>query len=110
MIYVILILCQYINFLTIVFIFWDKQANEGFNTYFIIILFVIDFDIDFSSFKVDSEPDKYLSNAFNPILLIRHNEVPGPEVKNGNEKDIKNPGHRFFLSKRSLQHLPSIFN
>ena len=72
--------------------------------------FATDFASEFSSFKVDPEPDKYLSNAFDPILLTRHNEAPRPEVENEDEEDIKTSGLRSLLSKRGLQYPSSIFD
>lgn len=48
------------------------------------------FAADFSSYKIDSETDKYLSNTFNLLLLMRKDETSGPEVKNEDEKNIEN--------------------
>ena len=72
--------------------------------------FATDFATEFSSFRVDPEPNKYSSNAFDPILPTRHNEVPGPKVENEDKEDIKNPGPRFHLCGRGLQYPPSIFD
>lgn len=67
------------------------------------------FAADFSSFKINSETDKYLSNTFNLLLLVRQDETSGSEIKNGNEKNIENLfnfnqklGLCFFASKRGL--------
>ena len=64
--------------------------------------FAIDFATEFSSFRVDSEPDEYLFNISDPILLMQHNKVPGPEVENEDEEDIENPGCHSLLSKKGL--------
>ena len=72
--------------------------------------FVTDFVLKFSSFMVDPELDKYLSNASNLILPIRHDEALRPEVENEDEEDIENSGPRSLLSERGLQHLTSIFD
>ena len=72
--------------------------------------FARNFTIKFSSFKFDSELDKYLFNASNAILQTRYNEVPGLEVENEYEKNIENPGPHFFLSKEGLQYPLSIFD
>ena len=72
--------------------------------------FAIYFVTEFSSFKINPEPNKYSSNASDPILPMRHNEALGPKVENEDEKDIKNPGPYYPLSKEGLQHLTSIFD
>lgn len=74
------------------------------------MLFAIDFATEFSSFRVDLKPDKYLSNAFDPILPMRHDEAPGSEVENEDEEDIENPDPRFPLSEGDIQHPLSIFD
>ncbi len=61
--------------------------------------FAINFATEFSSFRVDPEPDEYLSNASDPILPTRHDEAPGPEVENEDEEYIENPGPRSLLSE-----------
>ena len=72
--------------------------------------FVIDFAIKFLSFRVNPELDKYLSNTFDPILPMRQNEIPRPEIENEDKEDIENPGPYSLLSKEGLQHPPSIFD
>lgn len=71
------------------------------------MLFTIDFAMEFSGFRVDLEPDKYFSNAFNLILLIWYNETQGLEVENEDKENIENLGPRFSLSKRgyNIYHL-----
>lgn len=56
--------------------------------------------MDFSNFRIDPKLDKYLSNAFNLILLIWHNEVLGLEVRNEGKENIKNPGPCFFFIQK----------
>ena len=109
-IYLILLLYQCVNFLTVVLIFLGGQVNQSFNIYFIIILFAIDFATEFPSFRVDPKPDKYSSIASDPILPTRHDEAPGPEVENEDEEDIENLCSCSLLSEGGLQHPPSIFN
>lgn len=74
------------------------------------MLFTIDFATEFSSFRVNPKTDKYLSNISNPILPMRHNEAPGPEIENEDEKDLKNLNPRSLLFKKGIQHSPSIFD
>ena len=64
--------------------------------------FATNFAIEFPSFRIDSEPNKYLFNTSNPFLLIQHNKASRLEIKNEDEEDIENPGSRFFLSKKDL--------
>lgn len=54
--------------------------------------------------------NKYLSNVFDLILLIYYNKISRVKIKNIDEKAIKNLGSHFFLSEKSIQYLPSIFN
>ena len=72
--------------------------------------FTMDFVIEFSSFRVDPKLDKYLSNAFDLILLTWYNKTSGLEIENKNEEDIENPGPYSPLFKEGLQHPPSIFD
>lgn len=75
------------------------------------------FVVDFSSFRIDPKPHKYLSNAFNLPLSVQQNEVPGPEIENEDKEDIKNLfdfnqrlGACSSISKRDLQHPSFIFD
>lgn len=72
--------------------------------------FAIDFATEFSSFRIDPKPDKYLSNASDLILPTRHNKVPGPKVENEDEKDIENLSSCSPLSKKGLHYHPFIFD
>lgn len=72
--------------------------------------FATDFATYFSNFRVDLESDKYLSNTFDPILLMWHDEAPGLKVENEDEENIENLGSCFPLSKKGLQYPLSIFN
>lgn len=51
-----------------------------------MLSFAINFGIKFSSFRFDSEPGKYLSNIFDPILLMQYIKALGLEVKNEDKK------------------------
>lgn len=64
--------------------------------------FAIDFATEFSSFKVDPEADKYLSNTSDLILLMWHDEAPERKVENENEKDIQNLGPCSLFSKGGI--------
>ena len=64
--------------------------------------FAIDFSTEFPSFSDHPEPDKYSSNASDPILSMRHDEAPGPEVENEDKEDIENPSPHFLLSEGGL--------
>lgn len=64
----------------------------------------------FSSFRVDLELDKYLSNVSDLILLMWHNEVLEIEVENEDGEDIKILDPYSLLSKRDLKYLLSIFD
>lgn len=79
--------------------------------------FLTKFAADFSSFRIDLEPDKYLFNAFDPPLSAQQDEAPGLKVENKDEEDIENLfdfnrrlGPCSPTSERGLQHLPSIFD
>lgn len=83
----------------------------------IIISFFTEFTIDFSSFRTDLKPDKYLSNTSNLPLLIYQDKVPGSKVENENKKDIKTLfdfnqrlSSYSLTFERGLQYPPSIFN
>lgn len=83
----------------------------------IIILFLTEFATDFSSFRIDPKPDKYLFNASDLPLSVRQDKAPGLEIKNEDEKDIKNLfnlnqklNFRSPTSKKGLKHLLSIFD
>lgn len=77
----------------------------------------MEFAVDFSSFRIDPEPDKYLSNASNLPLLAWQDKIPGPKVEKEDEKDIENLfdfnqrlGPCSPTSKKGLQHPLSIFD
>lgn len=72
--------------------------------------FAINFIIEFFSFRVNPESNKYLSNISDPILPMQHNEAPKPKIENEDKEDIKNLGPCCLLFKRGLQHPLSIFN
>lgn len=67
------------------------------------------FAIDFSSFRIDPELNKYLSNTFNLSLSVQQNEAPGPEIENEDKENIENLfdfnqrlGACFSISKKDL--------
>lgn len=72
--------------------------------------FAIDLVTDFSSFSINLEYGKYLSNIYDLILPMWHDKILEPKVKNKNKENIKNLGFPFFLSKKGLQYLPFIFD
>lgn len=45
---------------------------------------------DFSSFKINSKLDRYLSNTFNSPLPAEQNKVLRVEIKNEDEENIEN--------------------
>lgn len=90
--------------------FLGQISKQGFNIYFITILFAIDVTIEFSSFKINPEADKYLSNVSDLILLMQYNKALGPEIENEDKKNIKNSGFHSFLSEKDIQYPPSIFD
>lgn len=48
------------------------------------------FIADFSGFKIDLKPDKFLSNVSNPLLLLRKHQTLRSEVKHEDKKNIEN--------------------
>lgn len=66
------------------------------------MIFAIDFATEFSSFTIDPKANKYLSNASDLILLMRHNKALRTKVENKEKENIENSGPRFFLSKRGI--------
>lgn len=60
----------------------------------------IDFATEFSSFRVNSKSDKYLSNTSYTILPMRYNKKLELEEENKDEEDIENLSpHSFFFKK-----------
>lgn len=66
------------------------------------MLFVIDLTTDFSCFRIDLKPKKYLFNASNLILLMQHIEASKLKVENKDEENIKNLDLYSLLSKGGL--------
>lgn len=58
--------------------------------------------MEFSSFKINPNADKYLFNTFDSILSMQHNETSGPEIENEDKKNIENLDSHFFLSKGDI--------
>lgn len=50
----------------------------------------MEFVTNYSSFRINLERDKYLSNAFNLSLPIYQNGASGSEIENKDKKDIEN--------------------
>lgn len=83
----------------------------------ISMLLLIEFASDFSSFRIDSKPDKYLSNTFDLLLLARQVKVTAFEIENEGEQDIENLfdlyqilGPCFSTSEKGLSYPLSIFD
>lgn len=54
------------------------------------MLFFTEFAIDICNFRIDPEPEKYLTNTFNLPLLACQDNALGPKIENQDEKNIEN--------------------